>query len=61
MLKKPIRRVINRVGIVGELLFFLWKRKLWWLIPMIIVIVLFGVLLILAQGSAIAPFIYTLF
>jgi hypothetical protein len=52
---------IARMGIVGELLSFLWQRKLWWLIPMIVVIVLFGVLLIFAQGSAVAPFIYTLF
>jgi hypothetical protein len=50
-----------RMGIVGELLSFLWQRKLWWLIPMIVVIVLFGMLLIFAQGSAVAPFIYTLF
>jgi hypothetical protein len=53
--------VANRLGIVGELLVFLWQRKMWWLIPMILVIVLFGVLLIFAQGSAVAPFIYTLF
>lgn len=49
------------MGILGELLSFLWQRKLWWLIPMILVIMLFGVLLIFAQGSAVAPFIYTLF
>jgi hypothetical protein len=53
--------VSARMGIVGELFSFLWQRKLWWLIPMIVVIVLFGVLLIFAQGSAVAPFIYTLF
>jgi len=49
------------MGILGELLSFLWQRKLWWLSPMMLVIVLFGVLLIFAQGSAVAPFIYTLF
>ncbi|MGC8880054.1 MAG: DUF5989 family protein [Anaerolineae bacterium] len=53
--------VLTRAGIVGELLQFLWQRKLWWLIPMVVVIVLFGALLIFAQGSAVAPFIYTLF
>ena len=51
----------TRAGIVGELFSFLWKRKLWWLMPMIVVIVLFAVLPIFAQGSAVAPFIYTLF
>ena len=51
----------TRVGILGELFSFLWKRKLWWLMPMLMVIVLFAILLIFAQGSAVAPFIYTLF
>lgn len=50
-----------RLGILGELLRFLWKRKLWWLIPMIVVLVLFAVMLVFAQGSVVAPFIYTLF
>ncbi len=53
--------VITRASIIGELFQFLWQRKLWWLIPMVVVIVLFGALLIFAQGSAVAPFIYTLF
>lgn len=50
-----------RAGTAGELLAFLWRRKLWWLIPLVSFILLFGSLLILAQSSAIAPFIYTLF
>lgn len=40
---------------------FLRARKKYWLLPIIIVMLLFGGLLVLAQGSAIAPFIYTLF
>jgi len=44
-----------------ELFQFLKARKKFWLLPIIIVMVLFGGLLILAQGSAVAPFIYTLF
>jgi len=39
----------------------MWIRKLWWMIPMILILVMFAALLIFAQGSAIAPFIYTLF
>ncbi len=50
-----------RLRTLGELLRFLWKRKLWWLTPMIVVLILFAVLLVFAQGSAVAPFIYTLF
>ena len=48
-------------GIVGELFGFLWKQKLWWMIPMLIVLLLFGLLLIFAQSTPLAPFIYTLF
>lgn len=48
-----------------ELLRDLWgfmkERKKFWLLPIIVVLVLVGVLLVLAQGSAVAPFIYTLF
>jgi hypothetical protein len=44
-----------------ELLQFLKVRKKFWLLPIIIVMLVFGGLIILAQGSAIAPFIYTLF
>ena len=56
-----VRQIANRASIVGELFRFLWRQRLWWLIPMVMVLVLFGVLLIFAQSSPIAPFIYTLF
>ncbi len=61
MRKSVTRRVKSRVGVVRELLQFLWQQKLWWMIPMIIVLLLFGTLLIVAQSSPLAPFIYTLF
>ncbi len=51
----------EKLGIFRELLDYLWKEKLWWMIPMVTVLVLFGILLFLAQGSAVAPFVYTLF
>ena len=44
-----------------EFIRFLSVRKKYWLLPIIIVIFLFGGLIILSQGSAIAPFIYTIF
>jgi hypothetical protein len=56
-----IQVAARRLGIAGELLLFLWRNKRWWMVPMIMVLLLFGILLILAQSSAIAPFIYTLF
>jgi hypothetical protein len=48
-------------SMAGELWAFLRERKKWWLGPIILVLVLFGGLLVLAQGSAVAPFIYTIF
>ncbi len=51
----------QRLGIMGEFFGFLWRQKLWWMIPMFGVILIFGLLLVLGQSSAIAPFIYTLF
>jgi hypothetical protein len=44
-----------------EFLRFLSVRKKYWLLPIILVAVLFGGLIVLTQGSAVAPFIYTLF
>ena len=44
-----------------EFVRFLGVRKKYWLLPVIIVIFLFGGLIILSQGSAVAPFIYTIF
>lgn len=49
------------MGFLKELWAFLLVRKKLWLLPIIIVMVLLGGLLVLAQGSVVAPFIYTLF
>ena len=56
-----IRSMTSNLGVVNELLAFLWQRKLWWLIPMVVVLMVFGCLLIFASASGIGPFIYTLF
>jgi hypothetical protein len=56
-----IREMGLKFSIAGELMTFLWQRKLWWMIPSITVLLLFGLLIILTEGSALAPFIYTLF
>jgi hypothetical protein len=60
-MKKFIRSMTSNFGVVNELLAFLWKRKLWWLIPMVAVLLLFGLLLVFASASGVGPFIYTLF
>ncbi|HPG33990.1 MAG: DUF5989 family protein [Lentimicrobium sp.] len=46
---------------IKDLWSFLRVRKKFWLLPVILVLLLFGVLIVLTSGSAIAPFIYTLF
>jgi hypothetical protein len=56
-----IKTLTNRLGVAGELMAFLWARKLWWMMPMIILLLALGLLIGFAQTSAIAPFIYTLF
>jgi uncharacterized membrane protein YjdF len=48
-------------GFFGEVWSFLKTRKKWWLLPIVGVMLVVGALLIFAQGSALAPFIYTLF
>ena len=58
---KAAKNLASKLGIFGELLAFLWQRKLWWLIPMVTILVLFGLLLVVTGSSAVAPFIYTLF
>ena len=48
-------------GLLSELWAFLRERKKWWLLPILVVLVLVSALLVFAQTSALAPFIYTIF
>lgn len=52
---------MSKLSILGEFWDFLKTRKKWWLAPIIIFLILLGALIILTEGSAIAPFIYALF
>lgn len=51
----------SRMGVLGELMGFLWKRKLYWLIPMILTLLIFAVLIVIAGSGPGGVFIYTLF
>jgi hypothetical protein len=51
----------EKMGLVSELWAFMKVRKKWWLGPIVVMLVLLGLLIVLTQGSAVAPFIYTLF
>lgn len=49
------------LSLLKELFAYMSARKKWWLFPVIATLLIFGGLLLLAQGSAIAPFVYTVF
>ena len=52
---------MKKLAILGEFWDFLCVRKKWWLAPIVIFLLMFGALLVFAKGSALAPFIYSLF
>ena len=52
---------MSKGRVFSEFLQFLREEKKYWLIPVVLVLVVFGLLLVFAQSSAVAPFIYTLF
>lgn len=56
---KSLKTAKRRAGIVGELLQFFAQRKRWWMLPVISIVLLTAIVIILAQSSALAPFIYS--
>lgn len=56
-----LKGFFSRGGEANELIKFLWEAKLWFFIPLVIVLLMFGLLLVFAQSTGVAPFIYTLF
>ena len=52
---------LNKLSIFKELWDFMKTRKKWWLLPIVIMLVLLGLLIVFTEGSALVPFIYTLF
>ena len=52
---------MSKLSILAEFWDFLKVRKKWWLAPIVLILVLLGALIILTEGSAVAPFIYTIF
>ncbi len=51
----------SRIAVFSELISFLWKKKQWWLIPIVVALVILGILIGFAQNSAIGPLMYTIF
>ena len=52
---------MSKLSILSEFWDFLKVRKKWWLAPLVIILLLLGALIVLTEGSAVAPFIYTIF
>jgi len=52
---------VNKLSIVKEFWNFLKVRKKWWLVPIVVFLFVLGAILVAAKGSALAPFIYSLF
>ena len=55
------RDMSNRLSTAGELISFLWGNKMWWMIPVVSVLLVLGLLIGFASASGVGPFIYTLF
>jgi hypothetical protein len=55
-----VRDLGARFGIAGELLGFLWSQKLWWMIPLVVMLLVIAALVAFASATTLAPFIYPL-
>ena len=58
---KALRELGDKIGIARELLGFFWHRKMWWIIPMMAVMLFFGIIIVFGSSTGVGPFIYTLF
>lgn len=58
---KFIRTTTRNLQTAGELLGFFGRNKRWWLLPIVLTLFLLGALIVVAQSSSLAPFIYTMF
>jgi Family of unknown function (DUF5989) len=58
---KFIRTTTRNLQTAGELLGFFGRNKRWWLLPILLTLFLLGALIVVAQSSSLAPFIYTMF
>jgi len=58
---KLLKKMFSRGSEASDLIKFLWEAKLWFLIPFVLVLLVFGLIFVFAQATGVAPFIYTLF
>lgn len=60
-IRRFFRNVVGRFTTAGQLLAFFWRRKIWWMTPLVFAILVVGVVVILGHSSAVSAFIYSLF
>ena len=51
----------DKIAISGELFAFMWRRKMWWMFPLVFTLVFLGLLISFGSSTGVGPFIYTLF
>ena len=61
MAEKGLGRTVSKLSIIFEFWQFLKVRKKWWLIPIVLSLLVLGVLIVFAEGSALSPWLYTIF
>ncbi len=60
-MKQAFRVTGDKISIAKELFGFMWRLKMWWMMPVVFVLVLMGILIGFGSASGVGPFIYTLF
>lgn len=58
---QALHDMASKFGIASDLIKFLWQAKMWWMIPVVSVLVLLGLLIVFGSSTGVGPFIYTLF
>ena len=58
---RVFRELGDKLGIAGELFAFLWHQKMWWLMPVVFILVVLGLLIAVGSATGVGPFVYTLF
>lgn len=56
-----LRDTGQRLAIAAEIMAFLWHRKMWWMMPLVFVLLMMGILIIFGAATGVGPFVYTLF
>ncbi len=54
------KSILSKLAVLGELFSFLWKNKRWWIIPVVVLLLVFAIIFVIAESSALGPFIYPL-